>query len=450
MPAPAGTTEATKAGKPVFNESAWARKFQAALPPLWCDDEEWFLYDNGSWDHHEKRLITRRALDILPITARNVRTAKQITEHLQAMRQIPTRDAWATLSRFDPEDPTAVLVNVANGTLRVTPQEVSIAPAHASHLFRHRTHSPHDPKATCPTYLQILGEMMPDINDQMLFQLFAGYCLLPSCRFEVSMVLYGGSGTGKSTLSMPLRHALGGATSALSMTQICDSTSYQLPMLRWSALNLGTEIDTVQLDESTNFKMLVSGEPIIARPIYQEPFQMTTTCKFLFAANDLPRFKHGTSAELRRLRFIRFDTAPAQRDPTLKDRLNTSAELAGILQFALQGLQRLLTLDTFPEGGDGAGQIRDRFSLANDPISQFATRRLEFHPDRWVSKDDLAAEYDLFLSEHGIPTFSREWVFTRLYERYPQLRPGQKRVEKGARINVIKGCHILPNPNLED
>jgi phage/plasmid-associated DNA primase len=66
---------------------------------------------------------------------------------------------------------------------------------------------------------------------------------------------------------------------------------------------------------------------------HQELISLKTTCKFLFLTNYLPRFQHGTNAELRRLRFLRFERKPAKPDPTLKHRI--AFERDGIFRFAV-------------------------------------------------------------------------------------------------------------------
>ena len=89
-----------------------------------------------------------------------------------------------------------------------------------------------------------------------------------------------------------------------------------MPRLTW-----GVNSDSPEQADSGVFKSVVSGERVEARPIYGAPFTMETTAKLWFLANNLPRFRHGTEAELRRLRFLRFDRVPDQVDPTLKTRL---------------------------------------------------------------------------------------------------------------------------------
>jgi hypothetical protein len=109
-----------------------------------------------------------------------------------------------------------------------------------------------------------------------------------------------------------------------------------------------TELDSLEVSESSNFKAIVSGEAIEARPIYGEPFTMRTTCKLWFLSNHLPRFRHGTEAELRRMRFIRFNRIPKVKDVTLKHRIR--AERNGIFALMVHYLQRLMTLSEIPLG----------------------------------------------------------------------------------------------------
>jgi phage/plasmid-associated DNA primase len=66
---------------------------------------------------------------------------------------------------------------------------------------------------------------------------------------------------------------------------------------------------------------------------------MRTTCKLWFLSNHLPRFRHGTEAELRRMRFIRFDHISDEKDVTLKAKIR--AERDGILGLMVHYLQRL-------------------------------------------------------------------------------------------------------------
>jgi phage/plasmid-associated DNA primase len=93
---------------------------------------------------------------------------------------------------------------------------------------------------------------------------------------------------------------------------------------------------------------LVSGETVPVRPIYQAPFYIKPTCKYAFLTNHLPRFKDGSGAELRRLRFLKFAYVPAKKDLRLKKQVAT--EGSGILNLILKLIPELLLLDDIPKG----------------------------------------------------------------------------------------------------
>jgi putative DNA primase/helicase len=183
-----------------------------------------------------------------------------------------------------------------------------------------------------------------------LLMLCAGNFLLPDSRFETCLVCYGTAGTGKSTIAEGIIATTLGRDiiRQLSMAQIWDPKGYSVPKLRGAAVNIGTELESLELDDSSNFTRIVSGEAIEARQIYSEPFTMRTTCKLWFLSNHLPRFRHSTEAELRRMRFIRFNRIPEEKDVTLKDRIR--AERDGIFALMVHYLQRLMTLREIPLG----------------------------------------------------------------------------------------------------
>ena len=120
-------------------------------------------------------------------------------------------------------------------------------------------------------------------------------------------------------------------------------------------------------------KPLFPASPTEARPIYGEPFVMQTACKFWFLADSLPRFKHGTEAELRRTRFLRFDFQPPVKDVTLKARL--ACRNRRRVPVHGSGIAKPIDLDEIPIGGRESRAVHDRFRVSNDPVGAFVQYR---------------------------------------------------------------------------
>ena len=430
-----------KKGKPAKaagyeTEFEIANRLAAELPPLRTVGNKWHVYRQGAWGEIDRALFRPGAQNILPPDIRTARGEATLLDHLEGRFQT-SADTFAGFHRLTPGGD--ILLNVANGVVRLGKKGAKLEAHDPAHLFTLRIAASYDATASAPLFQRVLGEALPDEHDRVLFQLCAGNFLLPDCRFETALVGYGEAGRGKSTLAEPLGEALGRAlVPRLTMGQICDPKSYHVPKLKFAAVNLGTELDAVELGDSATFKAIVSGEPIEARPIYGAPFTMQTTCKLWFLANSLPRFKHGTEAELRRTRFLRFDYLPPVKDVALKGKL--ALERNGVFRWMVEGLVELLTLPNIPLGGRESRQVHERFKVSNDPIGSFVGTRCRLDAAAKVAKESLRGAFQDYSERHNLPASMGDWFFRNLYERWPQLK--EVRESDGERRRFIAGIEL--------
>jgi P4 family phage/plasmid primase-like protien len=424
-----------------LTECAYADLLASQLPPIKTFGKEWFVYTDGVWTKTDSAIFRPQAQNILPENLRTARRERELLLHLEGRFQgVPGSMTGFYKAGAQGE----ILLNAANGVLRVCKSPDSKAatadllPHSGDYGFTAKTAANYNPPAQANLFTDTLAQILPDPKDRELLQLLCGYLLFPDCSFEAAFVGYGEAGSGKSTIAEAIVSTLGsGLVQRLSMSQICDPKSYHLPKLRFAAVNLGTELDAVEVDESANFKVLVSGERVEARPIYGQPFTMGTTAKLWFLANGLPRFKHGTEAELRRTRFIRFGYVPAKKDVTLKSRL--LAERDGIFAFMVEGLQWLLTLDEIPMGSDESAKIHARFKITNDPLGAFVNQRCELATQNMVSKKAIGDAYLEFCEANGFSASLGPHFFKMLYDRFPGLEEAMPREEDGRRVRSLRG-----------
>jgi P4 family phage/plasmid primase-like protien len=421
-----------------LSEFEFANLLADKLPPIKTVGSEWFAYSNGAWQKIQRATLRPIAQEILPPDIRTARREATLLDHLEGRCQVEP-DSFRGFYRADGTG--AILINVENGIVRVTADEPpELLPHDAGNLFTLRTAAKFDPQADANLFKNTLGELLPDELDRDLLQLCFGNFLLPDCRFEVALVCYGEANCGKSTIAEPVAAAMGAELVArLAMSQICDTKSYHLHKLQFAAVNLGTELDVIAIDESANFKLIVSGEPVEARPIYGKPLTMETSCKLWFLANGLPRFKNGTEAELRRTRFIRFDRRPAVNDVTLKDKLK--GERDGVFNFMLAGLQRLLTVREIPLGGSESQSVHARFKVSNDPLGTFVAQQCQLAPDAREPKAALQSAFNQFCETHGLPVELGDWFFKRLYERFTNLKEIRPAIA-GERVRCVAGIKL--------
>jgi len=421
------------AGKDKFNERMYVRKLLKLLPPLRTHGDKWYAYDGRAWRVTEKEFFRGQALEILPERHQVARHAKAVMDHVEIKSQIGVDDKLAGAVKFD--DKRRVLLNVANGVLQVSATEVVLLPHKEEYLFTGALEAAWEEGAKCPLFERVTLESLPAVEDRALLHWCSGYTLFPdSKQHEIFLICFGEAGTGKSTVMGAIMGVMGSdpLVTSLSMAQLCSQGqgAYSLPGLQYALVNLGTELDTVELDDSSAFKRLVSGETIEARTIYGRPFPMTPTVKLIFLSNSLPRFKHGTDAELRRSRFLCFDRkrTDADKDTTLKDKL--PLERSGILRWMVEGLQAVLGGEPAPAGGVQSRAVKEKFAINNDAVTAFVKAHCVLGVDRVVHKNDLYAAFTSYLEGYGFSQKSKEHLFKQIYERYPGLSVTQVRTKQ--------------------
>ena len=410
-----------------YKQNVFALELKRLMPMILTTGDSWRVYDGSRWERiaGPERFLPL-ALELLARFGHDTATrAHDLVAYIGAASQ--TTQAWRGAYTLDTEG--AVLLNLANGILTVTKDEIRLGPHDWSQGFTLTIPTPWEPSAECQSFSATLSAAMPDEADRELFRLFAGSLLEPSARLEAGLAVFGPSGTGKSTLvNEGIAEAIGGPTSGtvsrVSLRQLCDPKSYSLPALEFSLVNIITEGDALEVEESGNFKSIISGEPIECREIYGKPRVIVTTAKLLLATNSLPRFRNGTDAEGRRLRLLNFDQVPSRPDPELKHRIH--AEAAGIFRWMVEALQEVLSLRDMPRGGASAKRVTDRFALSNDSLGRFITTECTLDPHGFTPRDELLATFNEFADSHGFSADNAVWFFRKLFDRFPHLTSGKR------------------------
>lgn len=161
----------------------------------------------------------------------------------------------------------------------------------------------------CPTWLKFLDEVTGS-NAEAIETLrgFMALCLDPEKRCDYALVL-AGEGMGKSTIRKVLTSLLPiGKTSCVPLLKIKDDILRYA--LKDSWLNWSVIVNPGDLDVSTYFKSILTGDPILARQLYDNPIEFTPRCKQLFETND-------SCFENRRCHRIKFDYRPEVTDSHL-------------------------------------------------------------------------------------------------------------------------------------
>ena len=139
------------------------------------------------------------------------------------------------------------------------------------------------------------------------------------------------------------------------------------------AANIGDDIPSAYLPESSIFKKLVTGETVTAEKKGQDPFSFKPYAKMFFAMNGLPPVSDKSKAFFSRILLIPLNQDFSQsgtRDVRLKDRKWTQQEMECLTRLAVDGLKRLLTQGDFTRP-ECVQRAVDEYEAENNPIREF-------------------------------------------------------------------------------
>ncbi len=164
--------------------------------------------------------------------------------------------------------------------------------------------------------------------------------------------------------------------------------------------------------QAEKFKQLTSGEPIEARLPYGQPMTLTNYAKLAFNTNELPKDVEHTEAFFRRFLIIPFDVTIAEekRNPNLANEF-IEAELSGVFNWILEGLNRLLQQGNFTKC-DAAQKAVETYRIESDSVAMFIDEYgFQKSVDNYESLKDLYPSYKNFCFDNGFrPVHSRNLV----------------------------------------
>ena len=301
----------------------------------------------------------------------------------------------------------AMLINLQNGTLEINAYDCNFREHRRQDFLTYCLGFDYDPNATYPMYQQYLNQVLPDTGLQNILQEFHGYVFTRGLKLEKALILLGEGANGKSVqfeISKALFGEVNMSSKSLGDLVDRDSGNDNRAKLKDKLVNYGSEIRANAMDVDI-FKRLVSGEPVAAREKYKTSFDLHNECKFIFNANRLPQTVERTNAFFRRFLIVPYNylVPEDERDPELHTKI-ISTELSGILNWVIEGLERLLINRKFTES-----------QISNDALEQYKNETniaKLFLDDEGYTPDDSS-----FMSSKYLYSRYSEWCHLNGFKR---------------------------------
>ena len=227
----------------------------------------------------------------------------------------------------------------------------------------------YDVNAACPKFEEYLAQWLPDSQVRLVIQEFLGYCLIPNTNYRKALFLYGKGKNGKSMLVEFLQDFFGEHSAALSYDGLF--TRFGTATLKDKLVNIFDDTTVAFSKETSTAKNLIAGGTISAEFKGGQIFQFQNIARLIYSSQETPRTADNTVAWRDRWFFIKF---PNQFRPSnlaktqIQDDLER--EKAGIFNWMLTGLQRLMENDDFTYS-DTLALSTIEYQSQNDSVAQF-------------------------------------------------------------------------------
>lgn len=298
-------------------------------------------------------------------------------------------------------------------------------------------------------WLEFLADVAASPETIEKLQEYLGYCLWHHSQpFGKALFLVGPTDSGKGTVLKTLQSILGETNVASQSLQDLVETRWGRAHLFGKMVNIRNEITPGSIQDVNTFKELTGGgDRVSAEFKGEQKFEFVVNQKFLFATNQFPDFEQADAAFWNRCLFARFpETIPDDDQvPEFHDRL--LEERASILNWMLDGLDRLRDrgqftaerdLDEKQNIAEESGDALDRFKQAALEITGEQTHLVH-------ARDlyDFASAYaDKIGMENSLPPY-QGGSFTMALKEWPGIGTMEsRRIVDSGKANAFTGVRV--------
>lgn len=395
------------------------------------DDEEVYVYREGIYKRGGEVLIKEEARERL---TNELAREGYIYETVAHIRET----TYVDRSKFD--NPYNLMA-VENGLLDVLTCELQ--PHTPEKMVITKIPVLYDKDAKCPKIEKFLSEVHYEADIQII-QETVGYCLLKRYPFAKAFMLLGPGENGKSTELNLIGKFLGEENVTSPSLQDLLYNRFSKAELYGKLADIHADIPSTTLERTGTFKMLTGGDTLYMERKNRDPFYAKNYAKLLYSANELPKTTDLTLAFFRRWVLIRFPNRFPEggptTDPHLLEKLTTPEELSGFLNWALEGLRRLLKQGRFTQTKTRQ-EIENEWVMETDSLRAFRNARVRVEQDTFTTKSQFYERYLEFCTEHDLNAVTMSAVGHRLPSIIPQTSEIHPKVG-GKQVKAWKDIYI--------
>jgi len=322
-------------------------------------------------------------------------------------------------------------VPLNNGILNIQTRE--LLPFNPKKIFFNKLPVNYDPKQTCPNIEQHFKTVLKNEEDtEVMFEIF-GFFLYKDYFIEKAIMFVGDGRNGKGKTIELMKRFLGIENCAsVPLNVMVDLAGFRVWDLFGKMANLAGDLSSNALKETSILKQTTGRDLIGADRKNKTTVNFVNYAKHVFACNELPRvydFSRGfwerwilfefpyTFVKEEIYNDLRDNLNYRKMDPFIIDKLTTEEELSGLLNKALEGLQRILKNKDFSYS-IGVDKVKKFWVRKSDSFTAFAMDHLEDNDEGVITKPLLRKLFNRYCKKHGIKGTSDKNIKVVLEEMF--------------------------------
>lgn len=376
----------------LVNDSGWLTTM---------DTNELYYYENGIYKENGEQILRKELTQKL----REQYTKRRATTIEDMLR-------GQTLVNRDDIGADEGLVVVENGVLDVVDRKLIDYDSDITAL--NKMPVKYDEDASEPTnFLNYLEDVVEDEKERMKLQEFVGYTLMHwDIQFEKALFIVGPTNSGKSTF-IDIVNMLHDDNAVAHVTpQEILELRFKSAQLFGSWLNTRNDIPSETVKNVGKFKELISGEEMVMEKKNQPNFSYGPDAKHIFAGNQLPSSSVDDSAFYERVLLCAMPKTIPRKDQDRDLLRKVEQELSGVLNWALDGLDRLLEQNGFT-ADKTASETEIMWNKWSSSVKRFGhecIKKTGNKDDDLIAKATVMKMFQVYTEKRGMPSASKKIV----------------------------------------
>ncbi|MEP9386473.1 phage/plasmid primase, P4 family [Mesorhizobium sp. KR9-304] len=396
------------------------------------------------YDFTDDALYRKPGGDTVPWNP-NARRVHDVKHALKAVCRAPEElqpPCWLDGRELGP------VVPCSNGLLAVDGRELLVH----TPLFFNLNSLPYgyDPRADAPAWRDFTGQLWPDDDEPpAVLEECMGCAVAGKADLQRMAAIVGPPRSGKGTIFEVIKNLVGPPHTVSAQLSKLTDDKILVGLLGKSVCLIPDMRDAGRNPQAVAEVLLsITGQDdfTIDRK-YKDPYFGPLSPFIFTASNELPSLRDASGAlPSRYLPIIMTESFLGREDRTLRSRL--LAELPGILNYALDGLDHVIKTGRFTEPKVSAEAAEDLAEMAS-PMKRFVAEHLAVMPKGGDPAEYIEPIADLFNThrawsrDNNEKPISRETFGQRLRAAVPTIKRSQPRGEGGVRIPSYIGVRLL-------